>query len=96
MEGGNAVEVLQPLLAVISVLALLLGALWWLRRKGVAQFASGARAPRRLEVLERLPLSAQHSLYLVRVDQGSVLLALSPSGCGLVEISLPARAGATR
>ena len=42
-------------------------------------------AGRRMECLERLPLGPQHTLHLVRVGQTELLLALSPSGCALVE-----------
>jgi flagellar biogenesis protein FliO len=38
-----------------------------------------------MESLERLPLGPQHTLHLVRVGETELLLALSPSGCSLVE-----------
>ncbi len=81
---------MQEGVAVVLVLVLLAGTLWWLRSKGLARFAGpigGARPGRRLEILERLALSSQHSLCLVRVDQQAVLVALSPSGCNLLESS---------
>lgn len=91
-------EMMQPLLAVIGVFLLLGASLWWLRRKGLAQFTTGGTRPaRRLEVLERLPLTAQHSLHLVRMDQRTILIALSPSGCGVLETAEPqARGEVTR
>ncbi|HZT30577.1 MAG TPA: flagellar biosynthetic protein FliO [Bryobacteraceae bacterium] len=79
-------QVIQSLAAVFSVLLLLALALWWLRRRGLAQFGSpGARTMHRLQLLERLSLTPQHSLLLVRVDGKTVLIALSPSGCCLLE-----------
>jgi flagellar biogenesis protein FliO len=82
-------EMMQPLLAVLGVFLLLGASLWWLRHKGLAQFTAGSsRAGRRLELLERLALTPQHSLHLVRVDGRTILIALSPSGCGLVETGL--------
>jgi flagellar biogenesis protein FliO len=74
----------QQYLAVAAVLGLLGAALWWLRRNGHAAFAARGRAGRQLESLERLPLSPQHSLHLVRVGSSTVLVACSPSGCAVV------------
>ena len=79
---------IQQLLAVFLVMALLLGALQWLRRRGVAQIRTGLRlrkSTRRLELLEKLPLTAQHSLHVVRMDGRSLLIGVSPSGCALLE-----------
>jgi flagellar biogenesis protein FliO len=75
------------------VLGVLAAALWWLRRKGAAQFTlRGLRrggGPRRLEVLERLSLTPQHSLHLVRVADRVVLIALSPAGCSILDGATP-------
>ena len=79
-------EVLEQMMAVVLVLGLLAGSLWWLRRHGVARLAlSRQHAGRRMECLERLPLGPQHTLHLVRVGGVELLLASSPSGCALVE-----------
>ena len=74
--------------AVITVLGMLGGALWWLRRKGLAQFApagSRRKACRRIELIERLTLTPQHSLHLVRIADKAVLIALSPTGCTVLD-----------
>ena len=56
---------------VLAVFALLLGVLWMLKKRGLASLASplrrGSGARRRLEVLERVPLTPQHAVHLVRV-----------------------------
>jgi len=80
-------EVLQQMMAVALVLALLLGSLAWLRRRGFAGFAVATRRgqERRLECIERLPLGPQHTLLLVRVGEAELLLASSPSGCSLLQ-----------
>jgi flagellar biosynthetic protein FliO len=80
-------ESLQQMLAVLFVLGLLGGSLWWLRRRGLASFAA---RPRRknvgaLQSVERLALSPGHSLHLVRVADRAILIAASPSGCRVME-----------
>jgi flagellar biosynthetic protein FliO len=77
----------QQILAVLAVLGLLGGALWLLRRRGLAYYRGPAarKSARHLESIARLPLTPQHSVHLVRVADHAVLLALSPSGCTLVE-----------
>jgi flagellar biogenesis protein FliO len=82
-------ETLQQFLAVIAVLGLLGATLWWLRRRGFAA-VTGLPAMRRksggaLEAVERLPLSATHTLHLVRAGDRAILLACSPAGCQVVE-----------
>ena len=59
----------------------------YLRAKGVAQFSG--RMPRagggkRLQQIERLSLTPQHSLHMVRVAGQAYLLVLSPAGCTVV------------
>ena len=79
-------EAIQQMAAVAVVLLLLGATLWVLRRRGFAGLALGNKsAGRRIECLERLPLGPHHTLHLVRVGETELLLALSPSGCSLVE-----------
>lgn len=82
-------ELIGQVTAVAGVLTLLLAALWWLRRSGYAQ-VSRIRQPRsrRMERLERLALSPQHTLHLVRLGDTALVVAASPSGCSLIQ-SLP-------
>ena len=75
-------EYFQPLAAVAAVLGGLAAALWWLRRRGWA-----GRLPARkkkLECVERLALSPQHSLHLVRAAGRLMLVSSSPGGCALI------------
>src|SRR6267154_461240 len=70
-------DVIQPLAAVVLVLALLCGALFVLKRRGAAAFGlprltSGGQ--RRMEVLERLALGPHHVLHLVRVGDRSIVV----------------------
>ena len=79
---------MQQVLAIVAVLGLLAGTLWWLRQRGIAQFSGGLkmrRTERKLQLVERLPLAPQHSLHLVRFGGRSLLIGVSPSGCSLLE-----------
>jgi flagellar biogenesis protein FliO len=82
-------EGLQQILGVLFVLALLGGTLWWLRTRGLAQFGlggpGGSGRQRSMKVVERLPLTPQHSLHLVDVSGRTVLIATSPSGCAILD-----------
>ena len=80
-------ESIQQALTVVLVLGLLGGALWWLRRKGMAQFAFKTPGGKRrsIQVIERTALTPQHSLHLVRVGDRTVLIAASPGGCSILE-----------
>ena len=81
-------DAFQQILAVALVLGLLFAVLYLLRRQGTATFGGLRRTRgtvlRRLEVIERMPLTAQHSLHLVRFDDRTILLALYPGGCNLL------------
>ena len=73
---------------VLLVFGLLGGLLWLAKRHGLASFRVGVRAGgngRRMEVLERVPLTPQHALHLVRVADRTVLIATAPSSCTLLD-----------
>jgi flagellar biogenesis protein FliO len=90
-------------LAVFLVLALLLAALWLLRRHNsvspglvgqslvsVSQRLSRTSGKRRqMQVVERVPLTAQHSLHLIALGDRLIMVGVSPGGCSQVAI-LPA------
>jgi flagellar biogenesis protein FliO len=85
-------EMFEQLFAVAAVLSLLVVAVWALKRKGWARVSSHlpSRSRRkdgepRLEVIDRLVLTPQHSLHLVRIADRTLLVALSPNGCNLLE-----------
>ena len=77
------VGTLRQVGSVLLVFLLLGLAVWKLRQPG-----SGLRAPwrksggtRSLESMERLPLTPQHVLHVVRVHGREVVLATHPQGC---------------
>ncbi len=80
-------EMFQQFIIVLAVLALLCGALWVLKRKGWARTGFRGRKGSQpyLELIDRLPLTPQHSLHLVRLQDRTLLIGLSPSGCSLLE-----------
>ncbi len=79
-------EELRAVAAVVGVLSLLVGTLWWLRKRGLAISVPGRRqAGRRLECLERLPLAPHHTLHLVRLGGRAMLLVSTPAGCTLLD-----------
>lgn len=82
-------EVLGQAAAVIGVLVLLAAVLHWLRKGGMPVWPVTGRGERRMQVLERLVLSPQHCLHLVRVGERTLLVATSPAGCTVLE-SAPA------
>jgi len=98
---------LQQFISVIGVVGLLLAVLGWLRRRGWVQGGRPGRSFRAwawpfgmnrqsrpeavLKVIERLPLSATHTLLLVRVRDRELLIATHAAGCQVVE-GAPAQA----
>lgn len=86
-------DILRQILAIALVFGLLAGALWALRRRGVVPRGGLRRArkgPARLDVMERLPLTPQHALHLVRVRDQALLIAVHSGGCTLLK-TLPLR-----
>jgi flagellar biogenesis protein FliO len=82
-------DYLQQMLAVLAVFGLMGGALWWLRQRGLARFAGPSirKGSSVLSQVERLSLSATHSLHLVRMADRAILIASWPGGCQAIESS---------
>lgn len=81
-------DAIQPVLAVLLVLGLLGGALYCLRSQGLARFNGkglGRSGSKQMQALERLTLTPQHSLHLVSVGGRTLLVAVSPGGCTVVD-----------
>jgi flagellar biogenesis protein FliO len=74
---------IQPLAAVVLVMALLGGALFALKRRGIASFT--AQSARRVEVLERVALTPQHSIHVVRAQGRILLIATAPGSCQILD-----------
>jgi flagellar biogenesis protein FliO len=80
-------SLMQQSAAITLVLVLLWFALWWLRRKGLAVVTGHLRlndGRREMEIQQRLPLTPQHSLQLIRVRERSLLVAVHPGGLTVI------------
>ena len=88
-------DVVQPLAAIVLVMALLGGVLLILKKRGAAPFGlKGAKGsvPRCLEVVERVSLGPQHALHLVRAGGRALLVVTGPNSCELLDYSGPGEA----
>ncbi len=77
-------ENLGQLGAVLLVLALLSGAVYGLKKKGLTGIVRNLplpSGPKRLQVLERVALTAQHTLCLVRVGDRELIVTTAPGNC---------------
>ncbi len=84
-------QLTEQITMVLAVFALLGALLWFAKRRGMASFPVSLRRSgggRRVEVLERVPLTAQHALHLVRMGDRTVLIATAPSSCTLLDSSV--------
>jgi flagellar biogenesis protein FliO len=80
-------NIIQYIGAITLVLGLLGACIVGLQRSGVASMhfkLPGKAQPRAMEVVERLALTPNHSLHLVRCEGETLLIGISPSGCNLL------------
>lgn len=87
-------ELTEQIAMVLVVFALLGGLLWLLKRRGMASLPLGlprrrGNGTRRMEVLERVPLTPQHAIHLVRVSGKTVLIGTAPSSCTILDATIP-------
>jgi hypothetical protein len=84
-------DVFRQVFSVLLVFSLLGAALWALRRSGRVSF-QGFLARKRvlgqqgrsMVAVERLALTPQHSLHIVRINGREVVVATHPQGCTVV------------
>jgi flagellar biogenesis protein FliO len=82
-------DVLRQVFSVLLVFSLLGAVLWALRRGGRISFQGFARKrilgnTRVMIAVERLSLTPQHTLHVVRVNGRELLVATHPQGCTVV------------
>ena len=90
-------DIAREVAAVVFVLALLGGVLWAMRRgisfsRGIS-FKGSVRA-RRLETIERVALTPQHALHLVRFDGKELVISTHPQGCSAIKVGRTSRSAA--
>lgn len=82
-------ETFSQSIAAFLVLLLLVAFLWAMRRRGLASFnlalTKSLAKQKAMQVVERLPLTAHHSLHLVRVQDRLILIGVSPSSCTQID-----------
>jgi flagellar biogenesis protein FliO len=78
----------MEMVSVLVVFALLGVAVWKLRHDGFARFSPGSgrisKKIRSLEQHDKLMLTPQHALHLVRIAGRDVVVATHPRGCTLL------------
>ena len=77
-------EFLQQGLALLAVFGLLGTAIWFLK----ARQNPNLRGARRMQIVERIALTPQHTLCLVKVGDRLMMIGTAPSNCQLIE-SIP-------
>jgi hypothetical protein len=80
------VEAWREALALATVFGLLGAALWALRHRTGALRAGSAKS---LTPVERLALTPQHALHLIRTSGRDLLIATHPQGCTLIHAGSP-------
>jgi flagellar biogenesis protein FliO len=85
-------ELTEQIAMILVVFALLGGLLFVLKKRGMASLPLVGRrgtGQRRMEVLERVPLTPQHTIHLVRVSGKVVLIGTAPSSCTILDSAIP-------
>jgi flagellar biogenesis protein FliO len=80
-------ELARQALAILLVFALLGAALFLLRRGALPRLSfrpSLGRGESALQRVERLPLTPQHTLHIVRIRGRELLIATHPHGCSVL------------
>jgi hypothetical protein len=84
-------------LTIVAFVIVVLGAtLYVLRKRGLVQFSPGrgfSSAQRSLRVEDRILLTPQYGLCVVRWEDRKLLVAFSPSGCQVLDGGAPPETG---
>ena len=79
-------ESVRQFCLIVIVLGALAGALAVLKKRGAnVKLPLFVKKNRRMEIVERLTLSQQSCLVLIRIDHREILIASSAAGCSVLE-----------
>jgi flagellar biogenesis protein FliO len=80
-------ELLEQMLIVLAVLVVFGGGLWLLRKRGLVHLNVVSRSSKRrnTEVLDRVTLTAHHSIHVVRLADRILVVGVWPNGCNLLD-----------
>lgn len=84
---------LRMLGALLVVLAMLVGALWVVRRYDLRlpmRMIGEESMPRRLHLVERLPIDSRRAVLLIRCDETEHLLLIGPDHAAPIDRCAPA------
>lgn len=81
MAVGRDMEIWRQAAALVAVFALLGAALWSLRHRAGAP---RKRASKSLQAVERIALTPQHAVHLLRAPGRELLVVTHPQGCSLL------------
>jgi hypothetical protein len=89
MDVGSVGSTFRQVFSIVLVFALLGVAFWKLRRGGsplafLGRWRGNAAGGRALESVERLALTPQHALHLIRIQGREIVIATHPHGCTLL------------
>jgi hypothetical protein len=92
-------DVLRQVFSVLLVFSLLGAVLWLLRRGGKVSFRGLAwkralGSTKTMVAVERLSLTPQHTLHIVRIDGRDVLVLTHPQGCSVLTVATEKAMGA--
>ncbi len=94
----DAISLLRMFGGLATVLGLLAGALWVVRRYDLKlpdRFLTGT-ANKRLAVIERLPIDGRRSIALIRRDDREHLVLIAPEGLLMLDSHTPKAASPQR
>jgi flagellar biogenesis protein FliO len=76
----------QQFFAILFVLLALWGAVMFLKKKGIAVLSTPLRKQTPfIQQLDRMRLTPQHSIHLLRVEERRLLIAVHPQGVTILE-----------
>ncbi len=79
--------ILRQIAAIAFVFSLLGAALWWLRRRNYV--VSPRPNTSRLQVIDRVRLTPQHSVHILKAGDRELTIAVHPTGCTLLASRTP-------